>query len=175
MVQYYSCLITHNILPPVAKLDIAADSDSEGRGFESLRAGQQKRNFCLPKVPFLFIQAAGLAYHHRTKCGAYHQKADCGLLFVYHHALACILSPKVHFFGLITFTPTVRFNMQTFKHIVQKIKRYRIHAISVDYTYVLYLNLPPYQVRESRSFRQFHGNRGPLQIRQERFCPSNFL
>ena len=22
-----------------------------------------KRNFCLPKVPFLFIQAAGLAYH----------------------------------------------------------------------------------------------------------------
>lgn len=24
--------------PPVAKLDIAADSDSEGRGFESLRA-----------------------------------------------------------------------------------------------------------------------------------------
>ena len=27
--------------PPVAKLDIAADSDSEGRGFESLRAGQK--------------------------------------------------------------------------------------------------------------------------------------
>ena len=30
------------IYPPVAKLDIAADSDSEGRGFESLRAGQEK-------------------------------------------------------------------------------------------------------------------------------------
>ena len=30
------------IYPPVAKLDIAADSDSEGRGFESLRAGQAK-------------------------------------------------------------------------------------------------------------------------------------
>ena len=30
------------IVPPVAKLDIAADSDSEGRGFESLRAGQKK-------------------------------------------------------------------------------------------------------------------------------------
>ena len=28
--------------PPVAKLDIAADSDSEGRGFESLRAGHKK-------------------------------------------------------------------------------------------------------------------------------------
>ena len=27
------------IYPPVAKLDIAADSDSEGRGFEALRAG----------------------------------------------------------------------------------------------------------------------------------------
>ena len=29
-----------NIYPPVAKLDIAVDSDSKGRGFESLRAGQ---------------------------------------------------------------------------------------------------------------------------------------
>lgn len=28
--------------PPVAKLDIAVDSDSKGRGFESLRADQQK-------------------------------------------------------------------------------------------------------------------------------------
>ena len=28
--------------PPVAQLDNAADSDSEDRGFESLRAGQQK-------------------------------------------------------------------------------------------------------------------------------------
>ena len=31
------------IYPPVAKLDIAVDSDSKGRGFESLRAGQKKR------------------------------------------------------------------------------------------------------------------------------------
>ena len=29
--------------PPVAKLDIAVDSDSKGRGFESLRAGQKKQ------------------------------------------------------------------------------------------------------------------------------------
>ena len=29
--------------PPVAKLDIAVDSDSKGRGFESLRAGQLKK------------------------------------------------------------------------------------------------------------------------------------
>ena len=34
---------------------------------------QQKENFCLPKVLFLFIQAAGLAYHHRAKRGGYHQ------------------------------------------------------------------------------------------------------
>ena len=34
--------------PPVAKLDIAVDSDSKGRGFESLRAGQNKdtSHFC---------------------------------------------------------------------------------------------------------------------------------
>lgn len=31
--------------PPVAKMDIAADSDSEGRGFESLRADHNKANF----------------------------------------------------------------------------------------------------------------------------------
>ena len=30
------------IYPPVAKLDIAADSDSEGRGFESLRADHKR-------------------------------------------------------------------------------------------------------------------------------------
>ena len=28
--------------PPVVKMDIIADSDSEGRGFESLRVGQLK-------------------------------------------------------------------------------------------------------------------------------------
>ena len=33
--------------PPVAKLDIAADSDSEGRGFESLRADQYNKISCL--------------------------------------------------------------------------------------------------------------------------------
>ena len=59
------------------------------RGFESHRLRQQKRNFCLPKVPFLFIQAAGLAYHRHTKCGAYHQGRKAAL--VSHHAPACIL------------------------------------------------------------------------------------
>jgi len=34
---------------------------------------QQKENFWLPKVLFLFIQAAGLAYHRRAKRGVYHQ------------------------------------------------------------------------------------------------------
>ena len=35
-----------------------------------------------------FIQAAGLAYHRRTTCGAYHQGRQTAL--VSHHALACI-------------------------------------------------------------------------------------
>ena len=44
------------------------------RGFESHTLRQQKQNICLPtNVLFLFIQAAGLAYHRRTKCGVYHQ------------------------------------------------------------------------------------------------------
>ena len=44
-----------------------------GRGFKSHFQLQQKENFCLPKVLFLFIQAAGLVYHRRAKCGVYHQ------------------------------------------------------------------------------------------------------
>ena len=36
-----------------------------------------------------FIQAAGLAYHRRTKCGVYHQGRRAAL--VSHHASACIL------------------------------------------------------------------------------------
>ena len=35
-----------------------------------------------------FIQAAGLAYYHRTKCGVYHQGRPVAL--VSHHAPACI-------------------------------------------------------------------------------------
>ena len=55
----------------------------------SRRFHQQKPNICLPtNVRFLFIQAAGLAYHRRTKCGAYHQGRKTAL--VSHHAPACI-------------------------------------------------------------------------------------
>jgi hypothetical protein len=36
----------------------------------------------------LFIQAAGLVYHHRAKRGAYHQGRRTAL--VSHHAPACI-------------------------------------------------------------------------------------
>lgn len=42
------CLM-NKVYPPVAKLDIAVDSDSKGRGFESLRADQMK-NTCKPCI-----------------------------------------------------------------------------------------------------------------------------
>ena len=61
------------------------------RGFESHTLRQQKRNFCLPKVLFLFIQAAGLAYHHRAKCGEYHQGRQTSL--VSHQPLWGCISP----------------------------------------------------------------------------------
>ena len=47
--------------PPVAQLDNAADSDSEDRGFESLRAGQKYDNWKLP----YFIQSEGLVCNRR--------------------------------------------------------------------------------------------------------------
>lgn len=43
------------IYPPVAKLDIAADSDSEGRGFESLRAGHNQNPVDLCRRDFGFF------------------------------------------------------------------------------------------------------------------------
>ena len=61
-------------------------------GFKSPLLRQKRTNFCLPKVCSFFIQAAGLAYHHRTKCGAYHQGRQADL--VSHHASACISSAE---------------------------------------------------------------------------------
>ena len=63
----------------MAQLDSASDSDSEGRRFESFRVGQKFDKFRL--VEF-FIQVAGLAYHH---------------------ALACISSPKVYLCDLMIY------------------------------------------------------------------------
>ncbi len=37
------------------------------RGFESHTLRQRKENFCLPKVLFSLIQAAGLVYHHDAR------------------------------------------------------------------------------------------------------------
>ena len=45
--------------PPVAKLDIAADSDSEGRGFESLRAGHNQNPVDLCRRDFGFFGSLG--------------------------------------------------------------------------------------------------------------------
>ena len=47
------CAILHKHLP-VAQLDSASDSDSEGRRFKSFRVGQQKTHFCLPRQRCVF-------------------------------------------------------------------------------------------------------------------------
>ena len=72
-------------LPPN---DAFAQHKARTSGSESLSLRQQKENFCLPKVLFLFIQAAGLAYHRRAKRGVYHQGRQAAI--VSHHAPACI-------------------------------------------------------------------------------------
>ena len=43
------------IYPPVAQLDNAADSDSEERGFKSLRAGQIKQSPYMGVALFLSV------------------------------------------------------------------------------------------------------------------------
>ena len=63
---------------------------------------QQKENFCLPKVLFLFIQAAGLAYHwmytspQARYTFVYHQGRRAAL--VSHHAIACIQERQAFLF-----------------------------------------------------------------------------
>ena len=57
----------HNLIPlPVAQLDSASDSDSEGPRFESARAGQKTTNF--DRDLSFFIQAAGLVWNHALAC-----------------------------------------------------------------------------------------------------------
>ena len=62
--------------PPVAKLDIAADSDSEGRGFESSGRARKEVTFVYQSY-FFFIQAAGCISSRVSvyiiAVGAYHQ------------------------------------------------------------------------------------------------------
>ncbi len=59
----YDIIPSQRKYAPLAQLDRAQASDAWCRRFESAMVCQQKGNFCPPKVPFLFIQAAGLAYH----------------------------------------------------------------------------------------------------------------
>ena len=71
----------------VAELADAPDLGSGGHPcrFKSCHPHQQKRNFCLPKVPSLFIQAAGLVYHPDA---VVYIISPFGA--VSHHAPACI-------------------------------------------------------------------------------------
>ena len=48
------CFKQYAIYLPVAQLDNATDSDSEERGFESLRAGQTKKSLDVNQAIFLF-------------------------------------------------------------------------------------------------------------------------
>ena len=58
-----------------------------GRWFDSNCLHQNEKGRQQPSF-FVFIQAAGLAYHRRAKCGVYHQGRRAAL--VSHHAPACI-------------------------------------------------------------------------------------
>ena len=57
-------------------------------GFKSPRLHQKILQKRIHFLQYFFIQASGLAYHRRTKCGVYHQGRLAAL--VSHHAPACI-------------------------------------------------------------------------------------
>ena len=64
-------LLRRAVHPPVAKLDIAVDSDSKGRGFESLRAGQKRNNLCLPDKGCFFSTKSLAGFVKCTSCVKY--------------------------------------------------------------------------------------------------------
>ena len=75
--------------------------------------GRAKNKYLLSTKRYLFfIQAAGLVYHHRTKCGAYHQGRIAAL--VSHHAPAYI------FLRLDDIPQRVADNMQNFVLMIYK-------------------------------------------------------
>ena len=69
---------------------------------------QQKENFFLPKVLFLFIQAAGLAYLHRAKCGAYHQGRRAALDLITHQRASCLRLDDIQCFALMIYRNRLR-------------------------------------------------------------------
>ena len=72
------------IYPPVAQLDRAVDSDSKGRGFESLRAGQKIQVFGLGF--FIHCESNGISSAVRL----YIIKGGKTAL-VSHHTFRCVL------------------------------------------------------------------------------------
>ena len=80
-------------------------------GVQSPTTGTKKRRSRNRLLLFL-IQAAGLAYHHRTTCGAYHQGRQAALAS--HHAPACILLrlDDIQPFGLMIYRRQAADDMQ---------------------------------------------------------------
>ena len=60
-----------NQIGALSSVDRVPGYEPVGRRFESCRARQKKAKSKFDLA--FFIQAAGLAYHRRAKCGAYHQ------------------------------------------------------------------------------------------------------
>ncbi len=73
--------IALNILPPVAQLDNAADSDSEEWGFKSLRVGQKNRLVSTSRF-FYPLRKQWYIIHDSVAIVVSHQSVRT----VYHHA-----------------------------------------------------------------------------------------
>ena len=58
----------------MAKFGIALGSGPRGHGFESRHFDQKKTVILIQNCSHFFIHYGVMAYHHRTKCGGYHQK-----------------------------------------------------------------------------------------------------
>ena len=85
--------------------DMSVTKFNDNPDFVEIAIFSQQRNaFCLPKGVSLFIQAAGLVYHHARNVRAYHRRTCAAHIIthqrVYHHKqseirTACVFSLRL--------------------------------------------------------------------------------
>ena len=78
-------------------------------GSSPVTSSKQRNAFCLPKGVSLFIQAAGLVYHHARNVRVYHRRTCAAYIItrqrVYHQPVGMYIitsSPKS---GLLVYSP----------------------------------------------------------------------
>ena len=107
------------MFPPVAQLDNAADSDSEERGFESLRAGQKNRQVSTCRF-FSYIRLSASDMH--LWCVIFASQVICAARVIGEYNITEAIRLQYHFHEMkipLCRRHNITANPEMFRHIVQ--------------------------------------------------------